>query len=620
MLNKKIIFMAILLISLLSLSAVSAADDGANDIASAVDDAVIEESINEDVSNEEPALEEPDENVLSDGSGSEVGPPLMVGSFKTLDEDVNKDYDEINLNYSYYYTSEYDDGLDLLGGVTINHDVTINGNGETIDGSNQARIFRIPSGVSVTLKDINFINGKAGEIGGAIVVDGQCTIINCTFTNNSIDGGFMTGGGAIWAKYGECTVENCTFENNHALSGYTYGGALYGVDAINCNFLNNTAPDGGAIADGNAINCNFTKNTASMSGGAAVWAYATNCTFIQNSAVLGGAMYQFNATNCTFIQNTATEEAGAICDCDATNCTFMLNSAPKYPDVEKGYYEVEDCNYISNILSASDFSTVYGSGAKLMFNIEADNQIYNGIETIISIYKNGTFVKNYTALSGQGWTVNLAAGTYKAILRGKNTNVGPVTVTLKITPRPATITTKAVTTTYNVNKYLVIKIKDNKGNILSGVKVTVTIGTAKTYKTDKNGQIKINVAKKVPKTYTAKISFPANANYKGTKSVKVVVKKATPKMTAKAKSFKVKVATKKYTITLKNNVNKVLKNTKVTLKVNKKTFTAKTNSKGVATFKITNLKKKGKYTATIKFAGSKYYKALSKKVKITVKK
>ena len=255
-----------------------------------------------------------------------------------------------------------------------------------------------------------------------------------------------------------------------------------------------------------------------------------------------------------------------------------------------------------------------------MFNIEADNQIYNGIETIISIYKNGTFVKNYTALSGQGWAVNLAAGTYKAILRGKNTNVGPVTVTLKITPRPATITTKAVTTTYNVNKYLVIKIKDNKGNILSGVKVTVTIGTAKTYKTDKNGQIKINVAKLVPKTYAAKISFPASANYKGTKSVKVVVKKATPKMTAKAKSFKVKVATKKYTITLKTNKNKVMKKVKVTLKVNKKTFTAKTNSKGVATFKITNLKKKGKYTATIKFAGSKYYKKLTKKVKITVKK
>ena len=91
-------------------------------------------------------------------------------------------------------------------------------------------------------------------------------------------------------------------------------------------------------------------------------------------------------------------------------------------------------------------------------------------------------------------------------------------------------------------------------------------------------------------------------------------------MTAKAKTFKVKVKTKKYTITLKNNLNKVMKNTKVTLKVNKKTFTAKTNKKGVATFKITNLKKKGKFTAVIKYAGNKYYNKLSKKVKITVKK
>ena len=63
-----------------------------------------------------------------------------------------------------------------------------------------------------------------------------------------------------------------------------------------------------------------------------------------------------------------------------------------------------------------------------------------------------------------------------------------------------------------------------------------------------------------------------------------------------------------------------MKSTKVTLKVNKKTFSAKTNSKGVATFKITNLKKKGKFTAVIKFAGSKYYNKLSKKATITVKK
>ena len=37
-----------------------------------------------------------------------------------------------------------------------------------------------------------------------------------------------------------------------------------------------------------------------------------------------------------------------------------------------------------------------------------------------------------------------------------------------------------------------------------------------------------------------------------------------------------------------------------------------------ATFKITKLKKKGKYTATAKYSGNKYYTALSKSAKITV--
>ena len=44
------------------------------------------------------------------------------------------------------------------------------------------------------------------------------------------------------------------------------------------------------------------------------------------------------------------------------------------------------------------------------------------------------------------------------------------------------------------------------------------------------------------------------------------------------------------------------------LKVGGKTYKATTNSKGKATFKITKLKKKGKYTATIKYAGSKLWK------------
>ena len=90
-------------------------------------------------------------------------------------------------------------------------------------------------------------------------------------------------------------------------------------------------------------------------------------------------------------------------------------------------------------------------------------------------------------------------------------------------------------------------------------------------------------------------------------------------MAASAKTFKKSLKTKKYSITLKNNLGKVMKNTKVTLKIKGKTFSAYTNSKGVATFKITKLTKKGKYTSYVKYAGSKYYNALNKKVVITLK-
>ena len=95
-------------------------------------------------------------------------------------------------------------------------------------------------------------------------------------------------------------------------------------------------------------------------------------------------------------------------------------------------------------------------------------------------------------------------------------------------------------------------------------------------------------------------------------------KKAT-QITAKNKSYKAKKKAKVYTITLKSN-KKAVQNVKVKLKVKGKTYSAKTNKKGQARFKIVNLKKKGKYPATISFAGNKTYMKATKKVTITVKK
>ena len=214
----------------------------------------------------------------------------------------------------------------------------------------------------------------------------------------------------------------------------------------------------------------------------------------------------------------------------------------------------------------------------------------------------------------------IGTATITLALSSINYEAPNATVTVTVSKKDTKITAASVTTTYNVAKNLVKTLKDNKGKPISGVQVTVNLGSNKKYTTDKNGQVKVAIGKLVPKTYTAKISFAGNSVYEASSATaKVVVKKATPKITAKAKTFKFEDKTKKYTITLKDNKNKVMKNKKVTLKVNGKTYTAKTNSKGVATFKLTKLTKKGKFTAAITYAGDKYYKKLNKKVKIIVK-
>ena len=182
------------------------------------------------------------------------------------------------------------------------------------------------------------------------------------------------------------------------------------------------------------------------------------------------------------------------------------------------------------------------------------------------------------------------------------------------------ITAKSVSTTYNIGKNLIITLKDEKGKAINGAVISIKLATTKNYKTDKNGQIKINIATLTPNTYNGKISYAGSDIFNAsTGSVKVTVKKATPKITAKSASFKLKVKTKKYTATFKTNKNQVLKNTKVTLKVNGKTYSVKTNSKGQGVFKITNLKKIGSYIAVITVPTNTYYNKVSKKVKITVK-
>ena len=240
----------------------------------------------------------------------------------------------------------------------------------------------------------------------------------------------------------------------------------------------------------------------------------------------------------------------------------------------------------------------------------------------MSLTKN---IENGSATIGIG---RLGPGIYEATVSySGDENYDPFDRNITISIKPITpslvatkLTASQVTATYNVAKNLIVTLKDANGKVLANKKVSINIGSiTKTLTTNNKGQVSLNVAILIPKTYVAAVKFAGGNSYNvSSVTAKVVVVKATPKLSVAKKTFKRTAKTKKVTAILKNNKDKVLKSTKLTMKVGKKTYTAKTNKKGVATFKV-NLTKKGKYTGTVKFAGNKYFKSLSKKVKITIK-
>ena len=218
------------------------------------------------------------------------------------------------------------------------------------------------------------------------------------------------------------------------------------------------------------------------------------------------------------------------------------------------------------------------------------------------------------AANETGYVVNVTCDETENYTSGIND-----VVIIKVKKATPTITATEIIATYNINGDLVITLTDSTGNPMASEEITVDLNGIKTYITDMSGQIKITTKGLIPKTYSVAITFEGNTNYtKTNKDVKVIVKKATPKIVAKKKTFKTSVKTKKYTITLKDNTGKAIKKAKVTLKVKGKTYKATTNSKGKATFKIKNLNKKGTFKATVTYKGDKYYNKVTKKAKIKV--
>ena len=502
-----------------------------------------------------------------------------------------------------------------------------------------------------------FIGNSADE-GGAVCPNGY--IFNCTFYSNyASTGGAVSGDGQ--------SIEKCTFYNN---SADNYGGALYKVYAVNCKFNGNVARLGGAIYDGSANGCDFVENYASDSYGA-IMGHAVGCIFTMNSAKNdGGALGFGSAKNCVFQSNKANR-GGAIISSSAINCTLKFNEAREGGAMYGG--SAIDCDFISNRavlgggiagscsaigsnftdnyasqsgganyessivncylsgnlpkykLSVSNFEAIYGFGGEIKVKLsDSANTFVNGVKTTLKIYdSNNRLVETGSCLSGYSYYVNLDIGKYSVVasVDDENYDADDVRSTISI-KKLTSIYVVAVTATYNINKPLIVNLHDSNGFVLKNTPISITLnGATKNYKTNNNGQILVATTTLAPKTYTVKMKFAGDSKYMSSSATsKITVKKANPYLIVSKMSYYAKEKVKKFYAILKNNVYKVMKNTKLTLKVNGKTYTAKTNSKGRVTFKITKLNKKGTYKAVVTYKGNSYYNKISNSAKITVKK
>ena len=181
------------------------------------------------------------------------------------------------------------------------------------------------------------------------------------------------------------------------------------------------------------------------------------------------------------------------------------------------------------------------------------------------------------------------------------------------------ITVKALTANAGDSANLEITLKNAMEGVLVNKTVSVIIdGVTKTAITDANGVARLSVSYASAGAHYATVSFIGDDDYGASIGTgKITINQKATALTAAKATLKVKKA-KKIKVTLKS-AGKAVANKKVTIKVNGKTFSAKTNAKGVATIKV-KVTKKGKFNAKVSFAGDGAYKAATKTVKLTVKK
>lgn len=264
--HKKVFLISLLIVLLCSLTAISAAD---NNDAVETSAQTNTDSVNAE---DNTVITGTDDEIASVGTFSDLNDEILeaqddfIQSSKENSSDIEQDYkDRKNvfvLSRDYTFNSSVDKAYKR--GINIEKPIVIDGNGHTISGANEARIFSVDARY-VTIKNINLVHGKE-YYGGAIEWNRQeGRLENCNFSDN-----LGTYGGAVFIFNGPMVVNNNIFSNNYAFNSGTLYNIGDNVVVTNNLFINNEAKTNPAIFTARNIrdeNNTFINNTIFTYGG-----------------------------------------------------------------------------------------------------------------------------------------------------------------------------------------------------------------------------------------------------------------------------------------------------------------------------------------------------------------
>ena len=347
-------------------------------------------------------------------------------------------------------------GLVVPAGATI----VDGGNRVTLSGNNNARVFYVGSGSSLTLTNIGVRFGFTGIGGGCLYVQGALALSNVTVTN--CFGGVAAPGGALYvSSTGRAKVTDSRILSSTAATGGGIG-SQGSLEILNSTLVSNTATstDGGGVwALGNTLvrGSTFYSNSASSGYGGAIYNQGTlsvtNSLLGSNRAFEGGGgvqTYQGSTAllNVTLSGNRALYYGGGIMQSSGVlTLTNVILSRNIGSNSGGGLYIDGGTATLSHVTVFSNTSDsgggIINKGSATLWNvILSDNQGLSGggIENF-----NGTLRLNDVSLTGNrapggvgggyknvygtAWLTNVTVSGNWADYGGGISNIGRTTLT-----------------------------------------------------------------------------------------------------------------------------------------------------------------------------------------------